>query len=180
MTDSPKLETESDDASVDETVRELITEHLDEIDYEIYQILNEEGRISDTELGERVGLSRTAVRRRRRNLEEENILKVIGVLVLQELDLAYADVQVSIAADATREDIDAFIEYLLEQELIYEVDEYLGSSDMLVRIWHGSLADIKTYVNELMQFGDVVEEYEVIPVVKTYKAWNSTIDDPGA
>ena len=176
MADSTASTSESDDIIVDEIVRELITEHLDETDYKIYRILNQDGRISDTELGERVGLSRTAVRRRRQKLQEENILKIIGVLVLQEVDLAYADVQVSISADATTDDVDEFIDYLLEQELVYEVDEYLGTSDMLVRIWHGSLRDVKTYVNELMQFDDVVDEYEVIPVVQTYKAWHSAID----
>lgn len=154
----------------------LVSNHLDEIDYEIYQILNENGRISDTELGERVGLSRTAVRRRRKKLQEENVVKIIGVLVLQEVDLNYADVRVTVTADATRDDVTEFIDSLTGHELVYEVDEYLGSTDFLVRIWHASLQDIKTYVTSLMQH-EVVEEYEITPVSKTYKAWHSEIND---
>lgn len=166
------------DRVVDESVQDLITEHLDEIDYRIYRILNEDGRISDTELGDRVGLSRTAVRRRRKKLQEENVIKIIAVLVLQEVDLDHADVRVSLAADASTDETDAFISFLLEQELVYEVDEYLGRTDLLVRVWHTSLRKIKTYVNDLMHEGDIVDDYEVVPVVQTHKAWHTAIDGP--
>ncbi|WP_255171177.1 Lrp/AsnC family transcriptional regulator [Natrononativus amylolyticus] len=165
-----------DELVVDESIQELVTEHLDEVDYKIYRILNDDGRISDTELGEKVGLSRTAVRRRRRKLQEDNVIKILAVLVLQEVNLKYADVQVTLKSDVTTEEIYEFIEFLLEQELVYEVDEYLGRSDMLVRVWHGSLRDIKRYVNELMQRTDIVDSYEVIPVIKTHKAWHSRVD----
>lgn len=162
---------------VDETIEDLLTDELDEVDYKIYRILNENGRISDTELGNRVGLSRTAVRRRRKQLQEKNIVKVLGLLVLQEADLDYADVQVTLDSNATKADVDEFIEYLIEQELIYEVDEYLGSSDMLVRVWHQSLRDIKEFVNEIMHHSDVVADYEIVPVIKTHKAWHSKINN---
>ncbi|WP_049924029.1 Lrp/AsnC family transcriptional regulator [Halopiger djelfimassiliensis] len=175
MSDHSTEENSVDGALEDAHIGDLVSEHLDEIDYKIYRILNEDGRISDTELGERVDLSRTAVRRRRKKLEDENIIKIIGVLVLQEVELSYADVQVTLSSGATRDEIDEFIEFLVDQELIYEVDEYLGRSDVLVRVWHASLQDVKTYVTELMQH-DIVEEYEVTPVIKTHKAWHSNIE----
>ncbi len=159
----------------DTDIGDLVTKNLDSIDYEIYRILNEDGRISDTELGERIDLSRTAVRRRRKKLQEENVIKILGVLVLQEVDLNYADVQVTLRSDTSRESIDEFIEFLVRQELVYEVDEYLGSSDMLVRVWHRSLQDIKQYVNKLLQ-SEIVQEYEIIPVTRTHKAWHSEIN----
>lgn len=167
---------ESPDPLTDESIKELITERLDEIDYEIYRILNENGRISDTELGDRVGLSRTAVRRRRKRLQEENVLKIVAVLELGEIDLDYADVRVSLTPETTCDEIDAFLEFLLEQDLVYEVDEYLGETDMLVRVWHTSLRRLKDYVNELMHYSDVVEEYEIVPVVETHKTWHSEIE----
>ncbi|GAA1335578.1 hypothetical protein GCM10009647_077750 [Streptomyces sanglieri] len=173
---SDDANSEFENGELDNTnIGDLVTDNLDNIDYEIYRILNEDGRISDTELGERVDLSRTAVRRRRKKLQEENVIKIIGVLVLQEVDLNYADVQVKLRSDASREAIDKFIEFLVDQELVYEVDEYLGSSDMLVRVWHGSLQDIKRYVNKLLQ-NEIVEEYEITPVIRTHKAWHSEID----
>lgn len=175
MSDHSTDEGDVDGRLDDVHVGDLVSNHLDEIDYEIYRILNEDGRISDTELGERVDLSRTAVRRRRKKLQEENVLKILGVLVLQEVELSYADVQVTLSPDATTDAVDEFVSLLVDQELVYEVDEYLGRTDVLVRVWHASLQDIKTYVTQLMQH-DVVDEYEVTPVIKTHKAWHSEID----
>ncbi|ELY97153.1 Lrp/AsnC family transcriptional regulator [Natrialba asiatica] len=176
MADASNGETGTEEPFDGDTIDGLLSDHLDDLDYEIYRILNENGRISDTELGERVGLSRTAVRRRRKQLQEDDIIKVIGVLVLQEADLNYADVRVTITSNATREAVDEFIDYLVDQELVYEVDEYLGTYDILVRIWHASLQDIKTYTDRLMQH-EAVEDYDVTPVSQTYKAWHSVIDE---
>ncbi|MXV64048.1 AsnC family transcriptional regulator [Natronorubrum sp. JWXQ-INN-674] len=176
MSDHSTEESSVEGVLDDAHIGDLVSNHLDEIDYKIYRILNEDGRISDTDLGERVDLSRTAVRRRRKKLQEENMIKIIGVLVLQEAELSYADVRVTVSSDATRDAIDEFIAFLIDQELVYEVDEYLGQSDILVRVWHGSLQDVKTYVIQLMQ-RDIVEDFEITPVTKTHKAWHSEIED---
>jgi DNA-binding Lrp family transcriptional regulator len=48
---------------------------LDETDKKILSILHEEGRISYTDLGKRVGLSRVAVQTRINNLIEEGIIE---------------------------------------------------------------------------------------------------------
>lgn len=160
-----------------EEVRSILEDHLDETDYQIYRVLNRDGRISDTELGERVGLSRTAARRRRKKMQEEGVLDVLAVLILQSADLAYADVRVTFDPGASREQTRAFIDDLLQEELIYEIDEYMGEYDLLVRAWHGSLQRLKGYVTELLQDDDVVGDYEMSPVIKTEKAWHKVIDD---
>lgn len=136
-------------------VRKILQRHLDETDYRIYKELNKHGRLSDTELGDRVGLSRTAARRRRKNLEEDGILDVLGVLVLQEAELAYADVRIRIGADASDTDIKDFVADLAEDELVYEIDEYMGEFDLLVRVWHASLSDIKSYLRKNLQQSEV-------------------------
>lgn len=159
-----------------EKVRTILQRHLDETDYCIYKELNAHGRLPDTELGDRVGLSRTAARRRRKSLEEEGILDVIGVLVFQEAELAYADVRVRIGSDATESEIGAFVEDLATDELVYEIDEYMGEFDLLVRVWHASLSDIKRYLRETIQGSAVVDSYEATPVTRTLKAWHKKLD----
>ncbi len=73
---------------------------LDRIDRKILRILQQEGRISLTELGERVGLSTTPCAERVRRLEREKVItgyhaKVdphwvkAGLLVFVEISLAY-------------------------------------------------------------------------------------------
>lgn len=159
-------------------VKDILTEYLDEKDYQIYRALNENGRMSDTELGERVGLSRTAARRRRKNLQEEGLLDIIAVLILQEANLAYADVRVKFATDVTEEQIESFIDNeILYEEQIYEIDEYMGSYDLLIRVWDATLQDVKRYVARKLQNSPVVEEYETLPVIKTQKAWHKVINN---
>lgn len=172
----PNPELYSDGWMESETVKQILTEHLDEKDYEIYRALKEDGRISDTELGERVGLSRTAAARRREILEEEGIIEVLAVLVLQAADLAYADVRVAFTPSASRTQLDAFIEDLLYEEEIYEIDEYIGGEyDLLLRVWSGSMQHINEYVRDRLQADGVVDHYELQPVSKTRKAWHKII-----
>lgn len=167
--------TPTDEWLDNDKVKEILKEHLDETDYRIYKALNEDGRMSDTELGERVGLSRTAARRRRKNLEDEGLIDILGVLVLQEADLAYADVFVTLDSDVDSETLEGFLEEVKHEELIYEIEEYMGQYDLLLRVWHASLSDVKTYLRSMLQDHEAVGQYETIPVTKTHKAWHKTL-----
>lgn len=73
---------------------------LDRIDREILRILQQDGRISFTELGTRVGLSTTPCTERVRRLERERVITgyharidphrvKVGLLVFVEINLAY-------------------------------------------------------------------------------------------
>ncbi|ELZ94480.1 transcriptional regulator [Haloferax mucosum ATCC BAA-1512] len=160
-----------------EKVRGILKEYLDETDYRIYKELNRDGRISDTELGERVGLSRTAARRRRKKLQNEGLVDVLGVLVLQEADLAYADAFVTLDPGLSQDKFDAFIAEVSTEELIYEIDEYMGEYDLLLRVWHASLSDVKRYLRTTLQAHDAVESYDAVPVTKTHKAWHKILSN---
>jgi len=169
--------TVSDEWVDNEKVKRILKEHLDETDYRIYKALNEDGRMSDTEIGERVGLSRTAARRRRKKLQDEGLVDIIGVLVMQEAELAYADVFVTLDSSVGVGELDAFVEEVKDEELIYEIEEYMGKYDLLLRVWHASLSDVKTYLRSMLQEHEAVESYETIPVTKTHKAWHKTFSN---
>ncbi len=175
MSDTSGTDPSAPDWIENEKVREILQEHLDETDYAIYRELNTHGRISDTELGERVGLSRTAARRRRKKLIEEGTIDILAVMVLQRAELAYADVRLRFDTTATNEEVTEFIDEIIQEELIYEIDEYMGDHDLLVRTWHATLSDIKEYVRTKFQGNGLVSEYEIAPVTKTYKAWHKPL-----
>ncbi len=156
----------------------ILEDYLDEHDYQIFQKLNEDGRMPDTELAEEVGLSRTAVRRRRQNLIDSGSIDILAVIVLQELDLAYADVLVNLSKDAPVAERSALISKLIDQDLIYSLDSCLGQYDLFVRLWHESLSEVKSYTWELFAEESIVESYEVVPMVHTWKAWDKELDRP--
>lgn len=158
--------------------QEVLQEYLDEADYRIFRALNENGRMSDTELADRVGLSRTAVRRRREQLTEDGLLDVLAVIVLQEGDFAYADIIVTLDRSATAAQRDSLVEKLVDAELIYSVDTCLGEYDLFVRLWHRSFDELKSYVWELFENEPAVDEFTLVPIAKTWKAWDKVLDRP--
>lgn len=163
-----------------DTLATLLQSELDEHDFEIFKCLNEDGRMSDTELAERVGLSRTAVRRRRENLVESGTIQILAVIVLQNADLAYANMRVSINSEATSAERDKLIEKFIDADLVYSVDSVLGDHDLLIRGWHVSLGELKSYFWKLLDDEPPVDDYDIVPVVHTWKAWNRELDRPGS
>lgn len=158
--------------------QEILEEYLDEYDYQIFKALNENGRMSDTELAERVGLSRTAVSRRREKLLDSGVLKILAVIVLQEMDLAYADASIVLNQRASANERNALIKDLMEAEMVYSVNSCMGPYDVFIRAWHGSLGELKSYLWERLEGWDIIEEYQIIPVVDTWKAWDQQLNQP--
>ena len=156
----------------DPRVIDLLEEQMDRKDYLIFRELNENGRLSDTELAEQVGLSRSAVRRRRKRLQEEGILEIFALLVFKQADYTYAEVQISYAVSANQEQIDQFIQKLLNDGLVYEVAECMGTHDLMIRVWESSLSKINAHVRELLHDADIAESYSVVPITNSYKMFH--------
>jgi DNA-binding Lrp family transcriptional regulator len=156
----------------DPQVVELLEETMDHKDYRIFRALNEDGRLSDTELAERVGLSRTAARRRRKKLQEEGVLEIFALLVFKEADYNYAEVQISYSADASQEQIEEFIRGFLNDGLVYEVAEVVGEYDLMIRVWESSLNKINSHVRGYLQNNDVVGTYNIVPITNSYKMFH--------
>jgi Lrp/AsnC family transcriptional regulator for asnA, asnC and gidA len=53
--------------------------NLDEIDLKIVELLQEEGRLSHSEIARRIGVSEATVRRRLAWLEQEDIIRIVAV-----------------------------------------------------------------------------------------------------
>lgn len=156
----------------DPQVVELLEDRMDHKDYLIFRELNKDGRLSDTELAERVGLSRTAARSRRKNLQEEGILEIFALLVFKQADYSYAEVHISYSNDASRDQIDVFIEEFLDDGLVYEVAECIGEYDLMIRVWQSSLDKINAHVREYLQGNEVVDSYTIVPITNSYKMFH--------
>lgn len=156
----------------DPQVVELLEETMDHKDYLIFRELNENGRLSDTELAERVGLSRTAARRRRKNLQEDGVLEIFALLVFKKADYTYAEVHISYSADVSQEQIEEFIKSFLNDGLVYEVAEVVGEYDLMIRVWESSLSELNAHVREYLQNNDVVDSYSLVPITNSYKMFH--------
>lgn len=54
-------------------------ENMDEIDYQIIRLLEQNGRMPNTELGKKLSLSETTVRKRIKRLIDSDLIKVVAV-----------------------------------------------------------------------------------------------------
>ncbi|GGM77606.1 transcriptional regulator [Thermogymnomonas acidicola] len=144
---------------------------LDDIDIRIVNMLLEDGRMSDKEMADQLHLSKTAVRMRRMRLQRLGYIKFVGLLVLQNIELEYADVLVRISARAEEGEIQRLIEQLTSDETIYEVTEYLGGRDLLVRMFDRNKLNMKRHLQKIMRDNSIVESIDVLPAVRSYKAW---------
>ena len=106
---------------------------MDRIDRRIVEVLEEEGRISYAELGERVGLSKSPCWARVRDIERRGVIDGFGA----RLDPAALDlnvqcyVSVTIAFDAHTQ----FEAAVLDHPAIMECHTTAGDSDYLLRVF---------------------------------------------
>ncbi|MBO8174437.1 MAG: Lrp/AsnC family transcriptional regulator [Thermococcus sp.] len=148
---------------------------LDDLDLKIYFLLRENGRMSDTEIAKRLGVSATTVRRRRLFLQERGYLQIIGILILQELNLAYADVLVKFEKTASEKDIEQFINDAKQNYKIFEIAEYAGKYDVLLRFFERNLHVLTRSVHEFLSRYPYIAEYEILPVTQSPKAFDKRL-----
>jgi Lrp/AsnC family leucine-responsive transcriptional regulator len=122
---------------------------LDHIDHKILRHLQENARITNAELAERVGLSPTPCLRRLRRLEADNIIKGYHTEVNREA--LGVNVTVIILVKLEREDDKTLREFEAAIKKRPEVMEcYLvtGKFDYFIRVLVPSLAAYETFLSE--------------------------------
>ncbi|MEM0212583.1 MAG: Lrp/AsnC family transcriptional regulator [Saccharolobus sp.] len=151
---------------------EVFSNILDDKDIKILKILNQDANISDAKIGKLIGLSKTSVRVRRIKLQNSGVLKIVGVIVLQNLRLPYADIQVKLKNDLILRE--QFINKLMNNDLVYEVTEYMGDWDLLIRLFHKDIVSLKDEILKIIS-DKAIQDYRINYVTRTYKAWGKSI-----
>ncbi len=159
-------------------LKEMFEGKLDDIDIKIYRLLRNNGRLTDTELAEKLGVSITTARRRRRELQEKGYLQIMGLLYFTPIKIAYADVLVELNINAPMKEIQSFIEDCLESPYIYEVTEYMGNF-ILLRFYEKDLVMLNSKIHQFLQNRGAVEDYSIMVATKTPKAWNKVLMKEG-
>jgi len=149
----------------------LYADSLDKIDLRIVELLSMDGRITDTEIAKEVGLSKTSVRLRKLKLIKSEKIKILGIPILQNLNLVYADIMIKFLINTSQSEIDSFVKSLLKEDRVYEVNRYLYKYDLDVEVYHSNFALLKSYIQELFKDIKIIEFYDIFPVLQTYKGF---------
>ena len=124
---------------------------MDRIDANILQALSREGRITNTELADRVGLSASACLRRVQDLERRGVISgyraVIDPAARDAQFLAYVMVGLS---RHTKEDQLAFEQAIANAPQVCECHNVTGTVEYLLRVEARDLAAYKYFHTEVL------------------------------
>lgn len=116
---------------------------MDATNRKIIQILRQEGRISNTDLASRVGLSVSACLRRVQDLERRGVIKGYRALVDREALAESFIVYVAVAlAEHTRSSLETFEKAIRAAHPVKECHQITGTVEYLLRV---EVADLPAY-----------------------------------
>lgn len=124
---------------------------MDALDFKIVQELQQNGRLTNQELSERINLSPSPCLRRLKKLEKDGVIHGYTALVDQEkygLDL---DIFVQVKLERSTQDlIDVFEKHVDEIDEILECYLITGTSDYLLHIVSENLKTYEKFMRERM------------------------------
>ena len=150
---------------------------LEDLDIKIILIMREDGRISDTELAKLLNTSISTVSRRRKALMEKGYLKVVGLLILQEVGLAYADVLIEVAEDCSSDEVEEFINEMSKFPQVYEIVQYFGKPEILLRVFEKDTKSLSRFIRDTLKDKQIVKSYKILPVIRTPKAFDQPLTE---
>lgn len=122
---------------------------LDKIDYKIIAHLQQNGRLSNQELSERIALSPSPCLRRVRQLEKNNIIKGYTAIVDQEACglpvMAFVSIRLEKQTDTTIQLFENGIQELDEIMACYLMS---GTPDYTLQVLSGSLKEYERFIRD--------------------------------
>jgi Lrp/AsnC family leucine-responsive transcriptional regulator len=124
---------------------------FDPIDRAILAALQEDGRLSNVELAERVGLSQSACLRRVRQLEERGVIEDYVAVISQSAAGRPQNVFVQITLEKQQNrDLEAFEKAVVAHPQVLECYLMSGDSDYLLRVIVADASDYERLHNEVL------------------------------
>ena len=126
-------------------------QETDDIDLAILGVLQSDGRITNADLADEVGLSPSACHRRVRTLESEGIIERYAALVNRELVGRGVSVFVEISLESQREELlDDFEAQITQVPHVQSCHLMAGNADYLVHVTCADVADYETIHREYL------------------------------
>lgn len=126
---------------------------LDEVDWQILSILQMEARISFKELGQRIGLTGTAIAERVRKLEDEGIIEGYSIKLNREkiglLVTAFFKLRVNV------EHCQKLREMAIDLPEIIEAHRVVGNEFYILKVVLPSMQHLEAMMEKFFQLGSV-------------------------
>ena len=144
-------------------------------DLEIIDLLKEDGKISDAEIARKLNLSKTTVRWRRMKLIQEKKIKIIAVIVFDNVGYSYARVGIKLKKDTPHSDVEKFEEELVKNKNIYSLFETISIYDIIIGFYAEKAQDLYKVIHKTLRGKKIIMDYDVTIYVKALKMWGIPI-----
>ena len=124
---------------------------LDGTDWKLLEILQEDGRISYRELGQKIGLSTPAVSERVRKLEDAGV--ITGYSARVDLGKLERAITAFVSVNTRPESNDPLQKFVKKTQEVLEAHYITGQASFILKISLGSIGDLEEFIKKLSHFG---------------------------
>lgn len=139
--------------------------NIDSFDEKIIKILQNDARKPFVEIANTIGLSESAVRRRIKNLTDNNIIKKFTI----EINNSEKTSAITLISVASSSDTSTVTSKLLNLEGVDVIYEITGQYDIAAIISAPAISEINSYIDEVRKIEGVSDTNTVI-ILKTLKS----------
>ncbi|MDD6255006.1 MAG: Lrp/AsnC family transcriptional regulator [Eubacteriales bacterium] len=144
---------------------------MDTIDVKILEVLQDNSRVSISELSKRVNLSLSAVSERLKKLENSNVINKYTVILDPKLMGKDLSVVISIGLESTT-DTEAFLEYVQSEPEILECHYITGEYDYMLKVVTTDTTSLEHIMNRIRSFSGI-KRTQTNVILNTTKIKNS-------
>jgi DNA-binding Lrp family transcriptional regulator len=145
-------------------------QQLDPSDRKILTCLQDDGRLTNNELSERINLSPSQCSRRRSRLEEEGYIRGYRAEIDREkLGLGIVNIISVTLATHNRDNAQRFSELISKLPQVMEAHALTGEMDYFIKVVTPDLRGLSTFVNEVLLPHESVQHVKTAIVLDTLK-----------
>lgn len=140
---------------------------LDEVDFDILSILQDDARTPFTKIAKRLGVSDATIHGRVRKMEDKDLIEKYTTIINDEMIKDYISAHVLIRVEPGT--VEKVCTRLMELDEVLEICEIHERYDIIVKVRGSSLEEIRdTLIQKIRSIPDVVGS-ETYTVFKTWK-----------
>ncbi|WP_097142317.1 Lrp/AsnC family transcriptional regulator [Rhizobium subbaraonis] len=146
------------------------TVHLDAFDRKLLALLQQDSRLTNNELSERVNLSASQCSRRRSRLEEEGVIRAYRAeLDREKLDLGIVIIVTVTLATHNRDNAQRFARLISSLPEVLEAFSLTGEMDYIIKVVVPNLKALSAFVNDVLLPHESVSHVKTAIVLDTLK-----------
>lgn len=152
----------------------MVENRIDGFDRKILALLQEDARLTNNDLSERVNLSPSQCSRRRQRLEDEGLIKGYrAVLDRDRLGFSLVNVISVTLATHNRDNARRFADLLTRLPEVQEAHALTGEMDYILKVVTPDLKSLARFVNDVLLPHDSVQHVKTAIVLETLKETNA-------